>query len=98
MEDLRNIKVMVKSLVPGTVVYNNEMRHVRRVWDGQGKVIGIPADELQESIYDQGTYNLFHQGYLGIENAEHRKLIGLDDEWTGTNEVFGPLDARKLLL
>ena len=98
MQDLSKIRVMVKSLVPGTVTYSNEMRHVRRVWQRQNQTIIIPADELQESIYDIGVYNLFHQGYLGIDNAEHRKLIGLDNESFGTNAPFSTADARKLLM
>ena len=103
MENLSRIKVMVKSLVPGTVTYSNDMRHVRRIWQRQNQVIAIPADELQESIYDMGVYNLFHQGYLGIDNAEHRKLIGLDDESFDCNDcVFGDIicckDAKKTWL
>ncbi len=96
--DLSKIKVMVKSLVPGTVTYSNELRHVRRIWQKQNQVIAIPADEIQESIYDIGVYNLFHQGYLGIDNAEHRKLVGLDSEEFGTTAPFSADDARKLLL
>lgn len=98
MEDLSRIRVMVKSLVPGTVTYSNDFRHVRRIWQRQNQVIAIPADELQESIYDIGVYNLFHQGYLGIENAEHRKLIGLDSESFGSNAPFSEVDAKKLLV
>jgi len=53
----------------------------------------------QECIYGIiGVYNLFHQGYLGIDNAEHRRLIGLDDDTFGTNAPFSTEDARKLLL
>ena len=48
MENLSRIKVMVKSLVPGTVTYSNDMRHVRRIWQRQNQVIAILADELQE--------------------------------------------------
>ena len=95
---LGKIKVLVKSLVPGTVTYSNDFRHVRRVWTRQGQVISIPADELQESIYDRGVYNLFTLGYLGIDNAEHRKLIGLDDEVVGEIKPFSSEDARKLLV
>lgn len=98
MEELSKVKVMVKSLVPGTVTYSNELRHVRRIWQKQNQVIAIPADELQESLYDIGVYNLFHQGYLGIDNKEHRVLIGLDDDFVGTNEPFSSDDAKKLLL
>ena len=98
MSDLNKIRVMVKSLVPGTVTYSNELRHVRRVWQRQNQTIAIPADELQESIYDIGVYNLFHQGYLGIDNAEHRKLIGLDNESFGVNAPFSSQDAKKLLM
>ena len=46
MEELSKIKVMVKSLVPGTVTYSNEMRHVRRIWQRQNQVIPSPADEF----------------------------------------------------
>ena len=97
-EDLRKIRVIVESLVPGTVVYNCDARHVRREWKRQGQQIPIPADELQEAIYDQGTYNLFTQGYLGITNPEHRLLVGL--EYEGGDKVlpFGVNDARKLLV
>ena len=99
MEDLRNIKVIVESLVPGTVVYNCEARHVRREWKRQGQQIPIPADELQEAIYDQGTYNLFTQGYLGIKNSAQRQLVGL--EYEGTDEKIVPFtvsDAKALLM
>lgn len=98
MSDLSKIRVVVKSLVPGTVTYSNEFRHVRRVWTRQNQTVVIPADELQESIYDIGVYNLFHQGYLGIDNAEHRRLIGLDDDTFGVNAPFSTEDARKLLV
>ena len=96
-EDLRKIRVVVESLVPGTVVYNCEARHVRREWKRQGQQIPIPADELQEAIYDQGTYNLFVQGYLGIKNPDHRQLVGL--EYEGGDKVipFGVNDAMQLL-
>lgn len=96
--DLRKIRVAVESLVPGTVTYSNELRHVRRLWNRQGQIIVIPADELQESIYDRGVYNLFTQGYLGIANEEHRKLISLDDDSIGTVEPFSTKDAQKLLV
>ena len=93
MEDLRNIKVIVESLVPGTVVYNCEARHVRREWKRQGQQIPIPADELQEAIYDQGTYNLFTQGYLGIKNSAQRQLVGL--EYEGTDEKIVPFSFEN---
>lgn len=97
-EDLRKIRVVVESLVPGSVVYNCEARHVRREWKRQGQQIPIPADELQEAIYDQGTYNLFVQGYLGIANPDHRKLVGLEYEGGDMVLPFSVADARKLLV
>lgn len=97
MENLSRIKVVVKSLVPQVVTYSNEFRHVRRQWSRQNQEILIPADELQESIYDKGVYNLFNLGYLGIDNAEHRKLIGLDTDYTGKVEPFSREDAKELL-
>lgn len=97
-EDLRKIRVVVESLVPGSVVYNCEARHVRREWKRQGQQIPIPADELQEAIYDQGTYNLFVQGYLGIVNPDHRKLVGLEYEGGDMVIPFSVADARKLLV
>ena len=96
--NLKTTKVEVKSLVPGLVTYSNELRHVRREWKNQGQKILIPAEELQESIYDRGTYNLFAFGYLGIDNAEHRKLIGLDDDTYGELKPFSKEDADKLLI
>ena len=97
-EDLRKIRVVVESLVPGSVVYNCEARHVRREWKRQGQQIPIPADELQEAIYDQGTYNLFVQGYLGIKNPDHRKLVGLEYEGGDMVVPFSVTDARRLLV
>ena len=97
-EDLRKIRVVVESLVPGTVVYNCEARHVRREWKRQGQQIPIPADELQEAIYDQGTYNLFVQGYLGIKNPDHRQLVGLEYEGSPVKMIpFDNAKAQKLL-
>lgn len=98
-QDLRKIKVMVKSLSTGIVTYSLDTRHVRREWSRLGQVIPIPADELQEALYDQGTYNLFALGFLGIENSAQRKLVGL--EYEGMGPVIEPFDtakAKKLLL
>ena len=61
-DDLKNIKVMVKSLSTGAVTYSSDIRHVRREWLREGQVIPIPANELQEFLYDQGVYNLFALG------------------------------------
>ena len=92
-DDLKNIKVMVKSLSTGAVTYSSDIRHVRREWLREGQVIPIPADELQEVLYDQGIYNLFALGYLGIDNPDHRKLIGLEYEGIGPQMV--PFDRRR---
>lgn len=93
MDDLKNIKVLVKNLSSGVVTYSLDARHVRREWAREGQVIPIPADELQEAIYDQGTYNLFILGYLGIDNPDHRKLIGLEYDGFGPQVV--PFDKNK---
>lgn len=98
-QDLRKIRVLVKSLVPGTVTYSSEVRHVRREWTRQNQIIPIPADELQEVLYDQGVFNLFALGYLGIDNPDHRKLVGL--EYDGSDMQYVPFTsdtARRLLL
>ena len=97
MEDLRNIRVLVKSLVPGTVTYSIDSRRVRREWTRQNQIIPIPADELQEGIYDQGIYNLFALGYLGIDNSAQRKLIGLEYDGSTSYEPFTSDVARQLL-
>ena len=98
-ENLKKVRVMVKSLVSGTVTYKSDVRHVRREWSRQNQVIPIPADELQEVLYDQGVYNLFALGYLGIDNPDHRKLVGLEYEGTGIQVIpFSSDTARRLLL
>ena len=93
MEDLKNIKVRVRSLSTSSVVYSSEIRHVRREWLREGQVILIPADELQEVLFDQGVYNLFAMGYLGIDNPDHRELVGLDYEGSGSQMV--PFDKKR---
>lgn len=98
-QNLKNIRVMVKSLVSGSVSYSSDVRHVRREWVRENQIIPIPADELQEVLYDQGVYNLFSLGYLGIENPEHRKLVGLEYDGTGIQIVpFTTDKARRLLV
>ena len=97
-QNLKNIRVMVKCLVGGTVSYNSETRHVRREWTRENQVIPIPADELQEVLYDQGTYNLFALGYLGIENPDHRKLVGLEYEGSDRKIIPFTTDMAKHLL
>jgi hypothetical protein len=92
-QDLRKIRVMVKSLSTGVVTYSLDTRHVRREWTRLGQVIPIPADELQEALYDQGTYNLFALGFLGIDNSAQRKLVGL--EYEGMGPTIEPFDADK---
>ena len=98
-QNLKNIRVRVRSLVPGAVTYSSDVRHVRREWSRQNQIIPIPADELQEVLYDQGVYNLFALGYLGIENPDHRKLVGL--EYDGRDFKYVPFTsdtARRLLV
>ena len=98
-QNLKNIRVRVRSLVTGAVTYSSDVRHVRREWSRQNQIIPIPADELQEVLYDQGVYNLFALGYLGIENPDHRKLVGL--EYDGSDVKYVPFTsdiARRLLV
>ena len=97
-ENLKNVRVMVKSLVSGIVTYSSDVRHVRREWSRQNQIIPIPADELQEVLYDQGVYNLFALGYLGIENPDHRKLVGLEYEGNDRKIVPFTTDVAKRLL
>lgn len=97
-QNLQNIRVMVKSLSSGMVTYSSDTRHVRREWTRQGQIIPIPADELQEVIYDNGIYNLFAFGYLGIDNPDHRVLVGLEYEGSPVKMVpFDTTKAQKLL-
>lgn len=97
-QNLQNIRVMVKSLSSGVVTYSSDTRHVRREWSRQGQIIPIPADELQEVIYDNGIYNLFALGYLGIDNPDHRVLVGLEYEGSPAKMVpFDAIKAQKLL-
>ena len=97
-QNLQNIRVMVKSLSSGVVTYSSDTRHVRREWSRQGQIIPIPADELQEVIYDNGVYNLFALGYLGIDNPDHRVLVGLEYEGAQTKMIpFDAARAQKLL-
>ena len=98
-QNLKNIKVLVKCLVGGSVSYSSDVRHVRREWTRINQIMPIPADELQEVLYDQGTYNLFALGYLGIDNPDHRKLVGL--EYDGSDRKIIPFTtdkARQLLV
>lgn len=93
MEDLRNIRVLVKNLSTSAVTYSSDTLHVRREWVREGQVLPIPASELQEVLYDHGTYNLFAMGYLGIDNPDHRKLVGLEYEDFGPQMV--PFDRKR---
>lgn len=98
-QELKNTKVLVKSLVSGSVTYSSDIRRVRREWTREGQIIPIPADELRDVLYDQGTMNLFTLGYLGIDNPEHRKLVGLEYDGTDFKVIpFSSEQAKKLLV
>lgn len=97
--DLRKIKVMVKNLSTGIVTYSLDTRHIRREWARKNQVIPIPADELQEALYDQGIFNLFKLGFLGIENSAQRKMIGLEYDGMDTPVIpFSDKEAKYLLV
>jgi vacuolar-type H+-ATPase subunit F/Vma7 len=91
MESSKMIKV--KNLSKGGVTYLLENRHIRREWNTKNQIRPIPADELQEALYDQGIRNLFVLGYLGIESKEDRVLVGLDYE--DEEETVEPFDENK---
>lgn len=98
-QELKNTRVLVKSLVSGSVTYSSDIRRVRREWTREGQVIPIPADELRDVLYDQGTMNLFTLGYLGIDNPDHRKLVGLEYDGSDYKVLpFSSEQAKKLLL
>lgn len=98
-QELKNTRVLVKSLVSGSVTYSSDIRRVRREWTREGQIIPIPADELRDVLYDQGTMNLFTLGYLGIDNPEHRKLVGLEYDGTDFKVIpFSSEQAKKLLV
>lgn len=97
MEDLSKVKVMVENLSEGTVGYKDENRRAKRRWNSVGQKLLIPADELQEVLYDDSIKRLFTLGYLGIANKEHRVLIGLDIEGYQTVVPFSTKEASDLL-
>lgn len=98
-QELKNTRVLVKSLVSGSVTYSSDIRRVRREWTREGQIIPIPADELRDVLYDQGTMNLFTLGYLGIDNPDHRKLVGLEYDGTDFKVIpFSSEQAKKLLV
>lgn len=87
--------VKVKNLSKGTVSYLLEDRHIRREWSSKNQIRPIPADELRDALYDMGIRRLFTLGYLGIEDAEDRKLVGLDYEDSKPEETVEPFDENK---
>lgn len=78
--DLRDVKVKVENLTGGIVGYNSQNIRAVRTWTQKGQILLIPANELEEVLYEEGIKKLFTMGYLGITNPDHRKLIGLDNE------------------
>lgn len=97
MEDLSRIKVIVENLSDGTVGYRDENRRVRRRWNAMGQKLVISAEELEEVLYDESIKRLFTLGYLGIKDAGHRELVGLDIQDYQTVKPFTSEDAIKLL-
>ena len=76
MED----KVKITNLVSSRVIISIPSMRLKRVWEKKGAVKTIPFDQLEEAMYEPGIETLFTEGYLGIEDMDVKKKLGLEPE------------------
>ena len=91
----KNKTIKVRNLSSGYVSYILENRHIRREWNSKNQIRIIPAEELEEALYEKKIKNLFTLGYLGIDNKEDRILVKLEPEECSKEEVVEPFDSNK---
>ena len=72
---MENRRIMVESLVKGTVILVEPMTHLRVEWRKKGERKPVPLEKLKEAIWTQGVNALFTEGLLGIAEKDSFELL-----------------------
>ena len=91
-----NERVIVTSMVNGTVGITAPNSRIKKVWPKKGTKLPIEKDMLREAIYDPGVEYMFKKGILYIEDMDFKIELGLEAEGTKVPTEVIPVDEKYL--
>ena len=92
-----NDKIMVESMVKGTVSINVPHLRISKTWPRKGAKLPLDAEFLKEAIYDPGIEYLFKKGILFIHDMDSKIELGLEEEGTVTPTLIPLMDEKYML-
>ena len=91
-----NERVIVTSMVNGTVGITMPNSRIKKVWPKKGTKLPIEKDMLREAIYEPGVEYMFKKGILYIEDMDFKIELGLEAEGTKVPTEVIPVDEKYL--
>lgn len=70
--------VIVKSAVNATVSIVNPQFGINKRWSRPGQPMGIPFDQLEQCLWENGIRRMFESGILYIESLKDKIDLGLE--------------------
>ncbi len=91
-----NERVIVTSMVNGTVGITMPNSRIKKVWPKKGTKLPVEKDMLREAIYEPGVEYMFKKGILYIEDMDFKIELGLEAEGTKVPTEVIPVDEKYL--
>ena len=91
-----NEKVIVTSMVGGTVGFTAPNSRIKKIWPKKGTKLPVEKDLLREAIYQPGIEYLFKNGILYIDDMDFKIELGLEPEGTEQPTAIIPVDEKYL--
>ena len=91
-----NERVIVTSMVNGTVGITMPNSRIKKVWPKKGTKLPVEKDMLREAIYEPGVEYMFKKGILYIEDMDFKIELGLEAEGTKVPTEVIPVDDKYL--
>ena len=91
-----NEKVIVTSMVGGTVGITLPNSRIKKIWPKKGTKLPVEKDLLREAIFEPGVEYMFKNGILYIDDMDFKIELGLEAEGTKTPTNVVPMDEKYL--
>lgn len=91
-----NERVIVTSMVNGTVGITMPNSRIKKVWPKKGTKLPVEKDMLREAIYEPGVEYMFKKGILYIDDMDFKIELGLEAEGTKVPTDIIPVDDKYL--
>ena len=93
---MTNDKVIVTSMIGGTVGITIPHLLFSKTWPKKGSKLPIDKEILRQAIYEPGVEYMFKNGILYMDDMAFKIELGLEEEGTVSPKNIVPIDEKFL--